>query len=473
MISSDWRHSLTHVGHHVFHHFLVALALASAVLILEHYGLLNWLDSVALRTVGVMETSNPAHPSGIDAAPVPLLIGDTYFEQEFEQQSPLNRKELTRLISRIVEQKPRMLAVDIDLSPGPLGALGNAGQEELDALLIGTAKAGKLPVVLTLPYPVITDSLFEVKYSWVKSLCEAGVRFSFPHLVLSQGVAMRYPVLQPTLGVVAHLAITEGAPESTKEVTHESGVVSDVCAQIAKGPDSAVFLSKHLVMEKVLVAEELREQHPINPDYLRNVTRLQRVLTAGKIGEQLEHLEGRTVFLGSEFDARDEFLTPFGPFRGTTLHAAINYSEQHPIHASHITALVLDLVFGIIAGFIFGAIWERTNRASAKLAAHPDAWRSWLRARVWLAMALAILAIMLIGLFYGSAVLLSHNLWNNPGPMIIGVFVKSLLASRSSMGPLEPTGETTSSWQTWMIINLDWWLLSPLVVWATVIFVSH
>lgn len=73
---------------HASHHFFVALVVASAVFILEQKGLLNWLDSIALRTSASISAGNPAADDHrLQAAPKVMLIGDKYYERHFKQGS--------------------------------------------------------------------------------------------------------------------------------------------------------------------------------------------------------------------------------------------------------------------------------------------------------------------------------------------------------------------------------------------------
>lgn len=460
-------HRLAHHLHHAVHHFLVALVLASVVLIFEYQGMLNWLDSVSLRAVGTLHTSaNDA--AGLDAkdAPVPLLIGDDYFEGAFRQESPLDRRELTRLIGRILQERPSVLAVDLDLSPGPAGSPGNAGQDELDALLIRYSQAENLPIVLTAPFPVVGDALFAAKHAWLAKMCAAGIRVGYPHIVLSQGLVMRYAYRQPSLGLVASAA--------TRDATSPRNG-GDLCPAVLAGPDKTIFLSKAFAAESTLGADDLRGQRPINPDYLRHGVALQRVISGGDLESVMNGLQGRPVFLGSQFDSRDEFLTPYGPLKGVVVHAATFYSERRPTHAvTHGVAVLLDLVFGVAAGFLFGAVWQRTNAVAGMLDAEGLSLRRWLIARGWLMASFGLLVLWLFMLFHASAWLLTHDLWNNPGPMIVGVFVKTLLASRVGLRGGQHHGDSGGQGiKAALLRNLDWLVLSPIVIWAAFLLFGH
>lgn len=444
----SYSHRIGHQLHHAAHHFAVALVLASVVLILEYHGMLNWLDSVSLRTVGTLQTTEgDSSKLGPKDAPISLLIGDDYFESAFRQESPLDRRELTRLIDRILQGRPVVLAIDLDLSPGPVGSPGSAGQEGLDALLMRYAQSEKQPIILTAPFPVSSSELFSVKHAWMAKMCGAGIAFAYPHIVLSQGLVMRYAFKQPSLGIVAS--------------AREGNVYPDLCQDVLAGADKTLFLSKAFAPESALAVDDLRGQRPISPDYLRHANALQRVIQENDLSNAMMGLRDRPVFLGSQFDSRDEFLTPYGPLKGTVVHAATFYSERRPTHAvTHGVAVLLDLVFGVAAGFLFGAVWQRTNTAAIALDAGSVSLRNWFVARGWLLMAFGLLIVWLTMLFYASAWLLTHDLWNNPGPMIVGVFVKTLLASRIGLRDRGHHAESSSHGAKAFIVgNLDWLVL--------------
>jgi hypothetical protein len=161
--------------------------------------------------------------------------------------------------------------------------------------------------------------------------------------------------------------------------------------------------------------------------------------------------------------------------KGVVIHSATFYSERRPTHAvTHGVAVLLDLIFGVAAGFLFGAVWQRANAAARVLDVEGLVLRRWLAARGWLLAAFGLLIVWLMMLFYASAWLLTYDLWNNPGPMIVGVFVKTLLASRVGLRGGQHHGDSSEhSAKVWLMGNLDWLVLSPLVMWAAILLFGH
>lgn len=76
-------------------------------------------------------------------------------------------------------------------------------------------------------------------------------------------------------------------------------------------------------------------------------------------------------------------------------------------------------------------------------------------------------------LFYSSAWLLSRDLWNNPGPMIVGVFVKTQLASRVRLHGDPHHVQSGGGIRGVVVRNLDWICLSPFVFWSAILLIGH
>ena len=458
---------------------MVALVLASIFIVLERHGFLNWLDSITLRVVGTIELDSPDSKKLANAdTPVSLLIGGEYFEIGFHQESPLNRYELTKLLNLIVKTHPSIIAVDIDLSPGPVGALLNTGQEALDEVLLKIALDDKIPIVLVSPFPVSTDSLVNLKHEWLLKMCTGGVRFALPYVVQSQGLALRYPYKAQTLGLVSNLILTSAANDKKKEGLNVPSIVKeesrDLCPLIREGPEKSIFLSKEFTASVYVKADDLSEQRPFNTEFLRYYQSVTRVLKAADLGQNSHELKNRPVFLGSQFDSRDEFMTSFGVLKGTVLHAAAFYSARNPTKMlTHTKALLLDLLFGITAGFLFGWLWKKANAAAKQLESIQTSFPVWLVTRAWQLSSFTCLVMWIGLLFLSSAWLLRYDSWNNPGPMIVGVFVKTILASRVNLIENSNNLINRNTRYFKFLKYLDWILLSPIIIWASIILLSH
>lgn len=465
---SRWK-SLLQSAKHLAHHAFVAAVLALSILALEHQGWLNWVDSISLRVAlavkdvhsAALQESARAH-AGSAALPQVVTIDEVAFETQFAQESPLSRHRLRGEIAALSALKPTALVIDLDLSPGPAGSASLDGQSELDALLLELAAKGETRLILATPFAVASDNLLAAKFEWMQRLCGGGVRFGYPDIQLSQGVALRFSPDVANLAAVAHIA--------SLGQDHRRSVAArdDPCGLVGKGPTKAVFLSTAFAPELQFGAERFREQLPIDSDALRGIATGRRTLQAMSAPAGSDTSRS-VIFLGSSFDARDSFLTIYGPQPGVVLHAAAYSTLQSPpAPITHKLAFMFDVLLGIAAGALFGWSWKRYNAAAASLQTGvPPLFRRYVAARLWLLLNLAVLLGWLFLLFSWSAVLLRLHLWSNPGAMVIGVFIKNLLASRSSMGSTASLAKAAGHRPSSRISFWDLALISPFVIYGT------
>lgn len=414
---------------HFLHHLQVAAVVASVVTVLHHLGWLGWLDATVLRVLYKAPAAVQLEPPG--DLPRIVLIGDRLFEDEFGQASPLARDKLARLLQLIVDQRPAVLAIDLDLSPGP--GDDQAAQQGLDGLILAAADSG-IRVVLPLPLPVASPTSQTTKFAWMRRLCATpGIDFGLVDILIHSGSVLQFEARAPSLGILAAAEIGGHKPP-------EEGL----CAKVRE-PDgrwAKVLLGK-------AYGDSLQKRyefgsHPrqFNSRFLAHVGQLTRRL------ESLDDLQtsstdgpapltGRTVFLGSGYSVKELFPMPLvdapnGLLEGVAIHAAVYASSREPVTAVEgALAYWLDLLLGILAATLFARTWQHYRNAN-------DAWRHqgrirdyaanacWLGLNFVLLVIVAYLCLVLAGnLFYPC------NVWINPGPILLGVFVKFMLASRS------------------------------------------
>ncbi len=433
---------------HFRHHLVVALVAASALTLLHHANLLNWLDSLTLRLVSNTHvvSSSRSTVAGPEL-PLVLLITDVAYEAEFAQASPLNRARLQQLISLAAAECPAVLAIDLDLSPGPNDAV-LPDQAALDTTLqalglpqpcAGNAGQPAPRLLLATPIPVATPSLVELKYQWMKRLCEAGVSFAFHDVVVSQGAVLRIDPGAPTLGVTA-AEMVHGERAAGHVASQQ---IERPCDQIRRGKDSATFLRRSHLGELHAGAARFSAQRPFNAQFFaaeaasEGVNRVRHVITTSSAlpstvrpGE----LSGQTVFLGGSYGVGDRFATPFGPQPGVLVHAASYYSLVHPVRITNdLVAFAIEVLLGVLLGYYFHRGWASYGNAQVRLkSATRSRWFvPYLQARLWLLANFGMLFIAVAVVVLGAAVLFFPlNLWVNAGPIVLGVFVKALLASR-------------------------------------------
>lgn len=408
--------------HETLHHAALALVVASLVFLLEMAGALHWLDSVSLRLANEFNREALLAAAGQPEPDDPRVVGISaaQYETLFGQQSPLPRAPLVDLLAPLLDARPARVVIDLDLSPG---GMDDAAQASLDELLAQAAGNG-VDLVLATPVPVATDDLYARKYAWMRGLCAAGVRFGYPWVPLSQGVALRFTTLPGVLVDVAHRHGTQPG---------------DPCALVGEGPARAVFLSADFPL--ALHAAQRTAELPLPMPVLARIDRAQ---SAGVVADAAA-LAGRTVFVGGVYDGHDRFPTVYGEVSGLVLHAAAwRAISQQTAVVSHGWAFLVDLVIGVLAGFLFHLTWRAHAVANRRLVAAPRNFRRhYLVARLTVLGNLLALGGTVALVFSWSGWLLEHNLWNNPGPMLVGVFIKMAVASRGNevAGPsLEKAG---------------------------------
>ncbi|MBK7237486.1 MAG: CHASE2 domain-containing protein [Sterolibacteriaceae bacterium] len=424
---------MSSIGHHwreAGEHLFVAIVVAAVVVILEQYRLIGWLDSAMLRIAGTARASSQVASGGPAVhdwrLPFVITLTDTMYETDFQQQSPLDRETLARLIEVIASRGPAMLTVDIDLSPGPAGASGNRGQEILDRLLERIARAGTTKLVLATPLPVRSGDLVAIKYKWMLGLCRAGIQFGLSDVLQTQGVVLRVSTNHASLGVVAQQVSGATGP---RPPPYASWLPMDWSA--------LPFSAGEFSVDHALVADDFHRQLPLNADYFAAMESAAMPLDSVADAAGLPPLVGRTVFLGGEYEGRDQFITAFGRQPGVVIHAATFYSGHHPIKGiTHAFAVALDVVVGVLCGYLFHWSWQVYNRAARAFEEHragPDRWRRYALVRGLLIGNLLLVAILVLVLVKLSAAVFQFSLWVNPGPVIIGVFAKTLIASRAGL----------------------------------------
>jgi hypothetical protein len=119
----------------VIDHWYPALMVALVVTILHHDHWLDWLDVAVSRVTSVAATSGSDVSNlgddtrflnrDLKSVPLILVINASMFENDFRQTSPLDRGKLAEWIEKIANERPRLVVIDLDLSPGPRDQIGS------------------------------------------------------------------------------------------------------------------------------------------------------------------------------------------------------------------------------------------------------------------------------------------------------------------------------------------------------------
>ncbi|WP_150698869.1 hypothetical protein [Pandoraea terrae] len=308
----------------------------------------------------------------------------------------------------------------------------------------------------------ITFRIMSREIAFVKRLCDNPslyVAWSQPQL----WGGFFYDRHVATLGNLASYAARQPhAPNGFRYVSDDSSV-DDLCVPFSGAPQSrqarAVLppgpgiepldvTDSRRILEGI---EDRRKQSGFNvigtvtPRYLEIHSNLWEInekwLKPGApIGDMIpsDGLAGRVVFIGD--DTRRDDLMGLKNQPEVALSAAVYYGNLHNATTlKHAFAFAGDVILGAALGWLFAWSWGGYWRARARMLASPVAsvggmvrqFPSWAYSRFLIVRNLALLAGLTYALFEAANWMVYWNdIWVNPLPLIVGMFVKGLLASR-------------------------------------------
>lgn len=428
--------------------------------LLHTFGLLGWLDATMLRLVTVPQPV--AGSAGMPPKDLPrvILIGSSLYETAFQQASPLRPAGVATLVEAIGAAKPATLIVDLDLSPGL--ADEPKGRAALDNALTTLAASGTR-VVLPNPQRVATPALQDVKFAWMRRLCGAGaseskdrrggIRFGLANVTTHGGVVTQYDQNLPALGIVA------AQPDDALSLCRRATEASDRWKPALL---STAFDDRGLMPARVLPA-----MRPFNLRLMAYAqTHIANATALDRLPFDAAALNGANVVLGGAFDAHDRFLTvmddPERRTEGAVVHAMTFDSLQHPTGVVPLLgAFALDIALGMGMGYLFAATWGWHTRLRAR-AASSVGWAAQLAPRLSLLLnGLLVAVLVALSVLLAYLVLYPANWWVNPGPIVLGVFAKFVLASRAALG--DGTGHPPAGPVAAQLEKFDTALLAVLV----------
>ena len=418
------RQFITYVFHHLVSGFKAAIFVASCVVILGHYHLLDDLE------IDVLQLAMPQAYSGsqklpdkdsnkLDSAKI-ITIDDELYENTFKQASPLDRDKLREIIEAILDKKPKVLAIDLDLSPSPPIKTENAEKEDADVrlkkLLIETAKKRKenssgTEIVLITPVKVLTTDSIKRKTEWMREMCDGGINFGLPYIYSNNGVVVKHlddfnmfanQIYLSARNQDVHSSEGHGNKSTAKEHSQRICDYSD--------DELIQFVSKR---SSPKVSSKLKL---LNYKFINHIERVGKA-NVKEINEiDQEDLAGQVVFLGGSYGVTDKYKTPAGPFDGVYLHAASFYSMVKPTgEFLHVLEYLMEIIMSTILGTLFYMLagWYRTTRSLFSIATN-----------IGLQPLLMFVFIKIAG--YS---LLFWNTWLNPATLIVGMEIHAFVES--------------------------------------------
>jgi len=327
----------------------------------------------------------PAVPVLETGDSVVVRIDDETYNGDYAGRSPLDRCKLDKHLGSIYANNPKVLIVDLDLSPAPAPNRRERGcQEQLDRLI----RQHHAKTVLIPPFGSSDGA------EWRKKM-EAdpkGVKFGKASVPVEFGLAVRGHVGQGSLVCVAANAARSTAP----------------CT------DKPVRIDPRLYLPGGLDLLDLGSIKDLPKDGLR------------------ERVEERVVFFGATYGSEEDlFLTPIGEVYGVELHAATYESRGDPtrIRWKKLVEIVLDIIMASIFGFVSLWCWTQYFVRVA------GGGRARQTASVFVLLLLVAYSVLLFVTMWGSAALMIRfGFWLSPIPLAIGMFIDGFISGAPAAG---------------------------------------
>jgi hypothetical protein len=422
--ASAWHQFWLNAWHHIVKEFPAALFVASVITIVDYKTyLIESIDVFAFvvvanddvqgKLVTAEQRADRTAKTRARQATV-VTIDESAYSKDYKELSPLSRCPLLRDLERIYASNPRLVVIDLDISPAywldnPAGKdwlvsterqmtpecqTGRESAPECQVLcqrlLYQNIKDSKAETVLMLPFgvPDFKTGLLDARYGlWMESMQSSHVRFGDAQLEPELGLfVLDVPTVEDSIARQACRAAKPG---------------NDTCAEKRHGG-----------------------AHTINP----------RMLLDGTIGSMTtsefakddggrHQVEKSAVFFGGNWDDTDHYVTPAGRVNGVEVHAVAYTSlgkhaeESKPLHFG------LDLALAVFFGFPTAWLWGQYFDCR---------FGNDLRSRVQGPIFVILLPaafIVIVAVAFKLSYLLLHEylIWASPVPIAIGRFIEGFV----------------------------------------------
>lgn len=380
-----------------FHEFrrelMAAVFMASLLVVLHHrLPLIDTLDKFAF----LFAAASSVQTSVDEPRTVVIGIDQKTFEQDFLEQSPLNRCVMAEKLAAIYAARPARLVIDFDLSPSLAGILPHPQERtrelECEAALYAQLRdhAAATRTVLLNPFEVANEQARTAKQAWQASQLQRGMFFGDGALPVQFGFVQQQYLRPETLAAVAG----GGAPAANDH---------------GAGGESA-----HPALQLLNFRAFAREVRSLSWD-------------EWKRSDPALSLAGKTVFFGAAYSSDDRFVTPIDDLYGVSLHAAGFVSLRNPISVAGASwAFAADIGIGMLFGAMVGRAWQGYLRARLSRASADRNRRAFAFAYLWLlvaAYAFTLWLLMQVALYWVAA----QNVWISPLPMALGMTLDAFI----------------------------------------------
>ncbi|WP_296000172.1 hypothetical protein [Rugamonas sp.] len=365
-------------------------------------GLLDIFTKLSLLAVSNLALAPSLPAVAPSQGPVVLYLSEASWQQRYLERSPLDRCRMAEDLQRILDLGPRTLSVDFDLSPG-LREDAPACRAQLDGVLDRSAAR----LVLLAPFRVASDALLQRKADWMLDRCRRGVTFGDGGLNLSLGVVIDY----------------RPASDGLADAVGQRGR-SHLCADLRQAGGAERWLRRG--------AEPYdgADGEPLAIDFAGFAGAASALALEHPALASVDHWGSRDVYFGGDYGGgkEDSFLTSMGPLPGVAIHAAIAWSQAHPVREpSRLLGFGLDLFTAFVFSLGIGFFWKQYLDFSLS----KNRWRREGSTLVVLGF-VAYFLLMLYLYFQLAVVLFAHGILIVP--VLIGL---SMLVDGFMRGPID------------------------------------
>jgi hypothetical protein len=436
--------------------FLASLVMASIFKWLDHCELLGFLDQLVFECVQSLDDNSPSAARDIEELKLPVLleIDDTAWDQLFDQARPLDRGRLAQILSALdrLENRPTVLAIDLDLSPVRNGT-NSPSQVRLEQALKQIAE--DLHVVAIKPLGTSLADTAMANEDWEQRIAATTkVHFASACVGLTGSSALDFDESLATLGLVAW-SLTAPAPAPALRPPAD-----EQCFDV-KQRGRAI----HTGLYRAATADVTRRD-----DSQRHITVVPRPDGDGIALFPAAKTQSRVVFLGGAFGGDDLFLTPLGKQYGMVVQAATfaTKARNHNREIPHAIAFLFDTLLGMVTGLIFDMIWSaygserlsfRRSFRKFELGIAPPArpqeiWPHYNASLFYLGAGLVALGLALYFVVLFAVFLVDHDWWLNPAGIIVGMFVDAEIASRNKPDAGDADRDA-AAWRPYVCFQVD------------------
>jgi CHASE2 domain-containing sensor protein len=426
-----------------------AIVFVAVVVAIAHYS--EWLNVVDVQpflAIGNLTAAFVAIAPGeltslADARVVVLEIDSERYDKKYHARSPLDRCQLLSDLGAIYAANPRLLVIDIDLSPAlwlmMAPGTDSTGQlkceNDLKSLIKKSSEKG-IKTVLMRPFP-LSDADTRNRPSWDQKLAWQKELTRSPNVTFGD----------PEIEAVVNLVLKGHA-----------------------GPGSLVGAAYAALDNPSLCEKADLHRHEnrlrINPRTYRGrggvyIAPVAKMADSGDAKDKLT-LEDKIVFFGAAYGSQeDTYLTPVGEIYGVEVHAAALLTRYRRLHEFFLFDLVADLVFAFVFGVTMACCWDRyacARGAAGRSGPTPvdatdtEAIRE--TASLWaLALTGVAIALVLVSFTISIILLVKLDVWASPLPLMAGMLIDTIV-SRWRETPEKPAAhpaESSGGWRYWVL----------------------